>query len=301
MNKAQQTRFDSQYQRHVSALHRQGKAATTIDVYSRAVRRITAYFDQCPDRLTEDQLKDHFTALVKSHSWSTVKSDRNGLQFFYKHVLNKEWTWVDIVKPPRKKVLPDILTLSEVERLINGTRELRYQTFILTAYSMGLRLGEALNLRVGDIDRERMKVHVRQGKGRKDRFVTLPVATLHALRAYWVTHRHPMLLFPAGKTPADRHSAKVPMDRGGLQKSVKVIVKDCGINKPITVHSLRHSYGAHLVEAGVNLRAIQHEMGHECPKTTALYTQLTAVTQQHTDKLINRLVDRLNLALDGEV
>lgn len=301
MNKAQQTRFDSLYQRHVSALQRQGKAATTIDVYSRAVRRITAYFDQCPDRLTEDQLKDHFTALVKSHSWSTVKSDRNGLQFFYKHVLNKEWTWVDIVKPPRKKVLPDILTLREVERLINGTRERRYQTFILTAYSMGLRLGEALNLQVGDIDRERMKVHVRQGKGRKDRFVTLPTATLHALRAYWVTHRHPMLLFPAGKTPADRHSAEVPMDRGGLQKSVKVIVNDCGINKPITVHSLRHSYGAHLMEAGVNLRAIQHEMGHECPKTTALYTQLTEVTQQNTDKLINTLVDRMNLSLDGEV
>lgn len=173
MNKAQQTRFNSLYQRHVSALQRQGKAATTIDVYCRAVRRITEYFDQCPDRLTEDQLKDYFTALVKSHSWSTVKSDRNGLQFFYKHVLNKEWTWVDIVKPPQKKVLPDILTLREVERVINGTRELRYQTFILTAYSMGLRLGEALNLRVGDIDRERMKVHVRQGKGRKDRFLLL--------------------------------------------------------------------------------------------------------------------------------
>ncbi len=300
MNKAQQTKFNALYQRHVSALQRQGKAATTIDVYSRAVRRITEFFDQCPDRLTEDQLKDYFTALVKSHSWSTVKVDRNGLQFFYKHVLNKTWTWVDIVKPPTKKVLPDILTLREVERLINGARELRYQTFILTAYSMGLRLGEALNLRVGDIDRESAKVHIRQGKGRKDRFVTLPNATLHALRAYWVTHRHPMLLFPGGKTSVERRVAKSPMDRGGLQKSVKVIVSDCGIHKPITIHSLRHSYGAHLVEAGVNLRAIQHEMGHECPKTTALYTQLTGVTQQNTHTLINKLVNRLNLSLDGE-
>ncbi len=301
MNKAQLKRYQSLYQQHVSALQRQGKAATTIDVYSRAVRRITEYFDQCPDRLSIDQLKDYFTALVKSHSWSTVKSDRNGLQFFYKHVLNKQWIWVDIVKPPTKKVLPDILTLREVERLINGTRELRYQTFILTAYSMGLRLGETLNLQVGDIDQERMKVHVRQGKGRKDRFVTLPMATLHALRAYWVTHRNPSLLFPSGKTPKDRHSARAPMDRGGLQKSIRVIVRDCGIHKAITVHSLRHSYGAHLVEAGVNLRAIQHEMGHECPKTTAIYTQLTEVTQQNTGKLINRMVDRLNLSLDGEV
>jgi integrase/recombinase XerD len=301
MNKAQQKRYQSLYQQHVSALQRQGKAATTIDVYSRAVRRITEYFDQCPDRLTIDQLKDYFTALVKSHSWSTVRVDRNGLQFFYKYVLNREWAWVDIVKPPIKIVLPDILTLREVERLINGTRELRYQTFILAAYSMGLRLGETLNLKVGDIDQDRMKVHVRQGKGRKDRFVTLPMTTLLALRVYWTTHRNARLLFPNGKTSKDRHSAKTPMDRGGMQKSMRVIVRDCGIKKAITVHSLRHSYGAHLVEAGVNLRAIQHEMGHESPKTTALYTQLTEVTQQNTGKLINRLVDRMNLSLDGEV
>jgi len=91
------------------------------------------------------------------------------------------------------------------------------------------------------------------------------------------------------------------MDRGGLQKSFQVIVKDCGIRKRISIHSLRHCYGAHLVEAGLNLRAIQHEMGHESPKTTALYTQLTDVAQQHSDKLINALVNRLHLPLDGEV
>lgn len=301
MNKAQQTKFNSLYQCHVSALQRQGKADRTIDAYSRAVRRITEYFDQSPDRVTEDQLKDYFTALVKSHSWSTVKVDRNGIHFFFKYVLNKEWTWVDIVKPPKKTVLPDILTLREVERLINGTRELRYQTFILTAYSMGLRLGEVLTLRITDIDSERMKVHVRQGKGRKDRFVTLPEVTLQALRRYWASHRHPALLFPAGQSPELRSSATVHMDRGGLQKSLKVIVSDCGINKAITVHSLRHSYGAHLVEAGVNLRAIQHEMGHESPETTALYTQLTDVTQLDVNKRINKLVNRLNLTLDGEV
>ena len=91
MNKTQQNKFNSLYQKHVSALQRQGKADSTIDVYSRAVRRITEFYDLCPDRLTIDQLKDYFTALIKSHSWSTVKVDRNGLQFFYKHVLNKDW------------------------------------------------------------------------------------------------------------------------------------------------------------------------------------------------------------------
>lgn len=301
MNTAQKKKFNLLYQQHVNALHRQGKADTTIDSYSRAIRRITEFYDQCPDRLGQEQIKGYFDSLIKSHSWSTVKVDRNGLQFFYKHILNKEWVWIDIVKPPQKKVLPDILTIYEIQRVINGTRELRYQTFILTVYSMGLRLGEALNLQVGDIDKERMKVHIRQGKGKKDRFVTMPRASLMALRKYWATHRNPNLLFPAGKTPEKRCSAKVIMDRGGVQRSFKIIVKDCGIHKPVTVHNLRHCYGAHLVEAGLNLRAIQHEMGHECPKTTALYTQLTDVTHENSDKLINKLVNRLHLNLDGEV
>lgn len=301
MNKAQQLKFDSLYQQHISALHRQGKAASTIDVYGRAVRRIAGFYDFCPDRLTPEHLKEYFSALVQSHSWSTVKVDRNGLQFFYKHILNKNWTWVDIVKPPQKKVLPDILTRTEIERLINSTRELRYQTFILTAYSMGLRLGEVLGLQPGDIDSARMKVHVRQGKGRKDRFVTLPNACLLALRKYWVTHRNPDWIFPAGKHPEARHSADRCMDRGGLQNAFKAIVNSCGIRKAITPHSLRHCYGAHLMEAGLNLRAIQQEMGHECPKTTALYTQLTDTVNQHTDSLINQLMDGLQLTLDGEV
>ena len=98
-------------------------------------------------------------------------------------MLNKQWVWVDIVKPPKTRVLPDILSVKEVERVINGTRELRYQTFILVAYSMGLRLGEVLNLKIGDIDSDRMKVHVRLGKGKKDRFLLLQNRhTLHPCR-----------------------------------------------------------------------------------------------------------------------
>ena len=295
MNKVQQKKFDLLYQKHLNALRRQGKAERTIESYARAVRRISEFFDRCPDRLNEDQLKTYFDALVKSHSWSTVKIDRNGLQFFYQHVINKKWVWVDIVKPPKKKVLPDILSINEVERMINSARELRYQTFILTIYSMGLRLGEALQLKVGDIDGERMKVHVRLGKGKKDRLVVLPAATLAALRRYWLTHRNPSLIFPAGRTQAMRQAATVTMDRGGVQKSIKAILKTCHIHKSISTHSFRHCYGAHLVEAGLNLRAIQHEMGHECPKTTALYTQLTQVTHKNTDELINALVDQLQL------
>lgn len=295
MNKAQQKRFDSLYRKHVSALKRQGKAETTIDAYSRAIRRISEFFDSPPDVLTQEQLEAYFESLISTHSWSTVKVDRNGLQFFYTHVLKQDWQWVDIVKPPIEKHLPDVLTLKEIERLINGARELRYQTFILCSFSMGLRLGEALSLTVADIDSERMKIHIRQAKGKKDRYVTLPHMALAAMRQYWSTHRHPTWIFPRGRTSQERHSATAIMDRGGLQKSFKAIVNDVGIKKDITIHTLRHCYGTLLTDMGVSLRAIQHEMGHECPKTTALYTQLSSYTQKDTDKRINGLLARLRV------
>ena len=293
MNKAQQRRFQSLYQQHLNALQRQGKSKSTIDIYARAVRRITDRFNKCPDKLTLDQIKTHFCELVQSHSWSTVKVDRNGLQFFYKHVLGKKWQWVDIVKPPVVKSLPDILSPCELARILSATREPRFYTFIFTTYSMGLRLGETLNLSVKDIDTARSRVHIRQGKGRKDRFVCLPHRTVILLRQYWSLHRNPRWLFPAGKTPSQQQAAKQPMDRGGLQRSFKAIVRSCQIHKHVTIHTLRHCYGTHLVEAGLNLRAIQHQMGHECPKTTALYTQLTESVQQNTAQIINALVETL--------
>jgi site-specific recombinase XerD len=295
MTKSQKARFDVLYLKHVSALKRQGKAESTIDVYARAVRRVAERFDCCPDNLTEAQLEAHFDALVESHSWSTVKIDRNGLQFFYEHVLKRDWRWIKIVKPPQVRRLPDILTLKEIERLINGTRELRYQTFILVAFSMGLRLGEVLQLQIGDIDKERMKIHVRCGKGAKDRFVTLPQLALQAMRRYWKTHRHARLIFPNGRTHEARRVATAMMDRGGIQKAIQAIAQSGGIRKHVTPHTLRHCYGALSLEAGVNLRAIQHEMGHERPNTTALYTQLTDTTQEDTNQLINDMLAPLQL------
>ena len=301
MNKHQNAHFDNLYQQHVNALTRQGKSKVTIDSYARAVRRISTFFDRCPDQLSQDDLKDYFTSLIKTHSWSTVKIDRNGLQFFYKHVLSKEWIWVDIVKPPTIKSLPDIMSPEEISSMINATREARYQTFILTTYSMGLRLGETLNLKIGDIDAAYPRVHIRRGKGHRDRYVTLPSMTLMALRKYWSTHRNPALIFPAGKDRKARALATAPMDRGGLQKSFKAIAKSCGIYKHVHIHTLRHCYGAHLVELGLHLRALQEELGHVSPKTTALYTQVTQPTMQNTLDLINAMVNRLTISLDGEV
>ena len=181
MDRSEQKRFEKLYQKHLTTLKLQGKSKSTIDLYRRPRRRLADVFDRCPDKLKPDDLKTYFAALVESHSWSTVKTDQNGLQFFWKHVLGKPRKFVDIIKPPTVntvKRLPVILAPEEIERLLNATRKLRYYTILLTLYSMGLRLAEGLNLTISDIDAQRMRVHLRNCKGGKDRSVDLPLHTL---------------------------------------------------------------------------------------------------------------------------
>jgi integrase len=232
MEQFEKERFYELYQRHLRLLKLQGKAQKTIDAYSRAVRRIRDYFDCCPDLLTLEQRETYFSNLVESHSWSTVKIDRNGLQFFWKHVLKRDWQWINIIKAPKVHSLPDILTVSEIEQLIGATRKLRYRVFLLTTYSMGLRLGETLSLQVGDIDGQRKQIHIRRGKGHKDRFVPLPDLTYQALRVLWYKHRNPCWLFPNAVGSTERiRRATTHMDRGGAQAAMKAVVTQCGIKK----------------------------------------------------------------------
>lgn len=232
MTPVEVNRFDDLYHRHLRLLTLQGKSQKTIDAYSRSVRRVSEYFDCCPDQLSVEQLENYFGRLVETHSWSTVKIDRNGLQFFWQHVLQRNWDWVKIIKPPKIKTIPDILTPAEVEQLIGKTRKLRYRVFLLTTYSLGLRLEETLSLQVGDIDAGRKKVHVRRGKGHKDRLIPLPDLTLQGLRELWRRHRHPTLLFPnANGSPETIRKATTHMDRGGAQQAMKVVVAECGIKK----------------------------------------------------------------------
>jgi len=158
--------------------------------------------------------------------------DRNGLQFFWKHVLKLDWQWLNIIKPPKIHTIPDILTPVEIEQLIGKTRKLRYRVFLLTTYSMGLRLEEALSLQVADIDTGYKQVHIRRGKGHKDRLVPLPDLTLLGLRALWSKHRHPNLIFPNAKGSLETiQQATTHMDRGGTQKAMKIVVTECGIKK----------------------------------------------------------------------
>lgn len=232
MTPAEVNRFNTLYQRHLRLLKLQGKSQKTIDAYARAVRRVSEHFDCCPDQLTPEQLEVYFGNLVDTHSWSTVKIDRNGLQFFWRHVLKRDWQWVNIIKPPKIHTIPDILTPAEVEQLIGKTRKLRYRVFLLTTYSMGLRLEEALSLQVGDIDAGRKRVHIRRGNGHKDRLVPLPDLTYQALRELWKKHRHPNLIFPNSNSSLKTiQQATTHMDRGGAQKVMKIVVAECGIKK----------------------------------------------------------------------
>lgn len=290
MNLKQQAHFDLLYQQHLSNLTLQGKRPATIDAYSRALRRISAYFDCPPDTLTTQDLKRYFEALIRSHSWSTVKLDRNGLQFFYRYTIEKQWEWLNIVKPPQVKRLPDILTPSQISLLLNNTHQYRYQVFFFTLYSMGLRLGEGLGLTVHDIDSTGMQVHIRDGKGGKDRLIPLPTQALNTLRSYWKTHRHPILIFPG--LGNGRNS---PMDRGGIQKALKQVLRDCRINKHISPHSLRHCFATHLLEQGLDLRSLQHLLGHASLNTTARYTQLTPLKQKDTIAALNLLSSKLEI------
>ena len=299
MNQHESETFDKLYKSHIKHLELQGKSDATIDLYSRAVRRIALYFNRSPHNLTQDELKSYFSSLIKTYSWSTIRVDRCGLQFFWEYVLNKDWDWVKIVKPPVFKQLPDVLNVKETELLLNSLKRLRYKVFFFTLYSMGLRLGEALQLEVSDIDNQRMLVHIRNAKGNKDRFVPLPLATLKALRGFWKTHKNPQLLFPNQIGSAETiQKATTPMDRGGVQEALQMAIRDCGIKKRIHVHSLRHTFATHLFEAGVHLRLIQDILGHASPQTTALYTKLTEPSIQNRAKAINDLMAKINIAFE---
>lgn len=224
--------FESRYEAHLKHLKLKGLQPKTIDAYSRTIRRVGDYFDYEIDDLSYDQLTDYFTSLIGTHSWSTVKLDLYGLQFYYKHVLQKPWIAPGIIKPPKVKRLPDIVTAAEIDHILQSTRVLSYRVFFFTLYSLGLRLGEGLRLQVGDLDAAHQRVHIRNAKGNKDRFVPLPENTLKVLRRFWCVHRHPTLLFPNRQTGLKGASlAQSPLDRGGVQMAMRQVMASCGIKK----------------------------------------------------------------------
>ena len=295
MDLNEQERFESLHLQHLQRLKLMGMRPGTVQSYSLAVRRVTEFFDRCPDNLTKDDLIQYFSHLIDHYSWSTVRIDRNGLEFFYKHILHRKWEWLDIVKPPKVRRIPTVIPPEQVAQIISTTREQRYQVLFLTLYTLGLRINEGTHLAVYDIDSHAMRVHIRNAKGGKDRLVPLPGRTLHALRAYWCTHRNPTLIFPN-----KRKNSPEPMLSQSAQKAMQEVLKETNINKRVTPHTLRHCYATHLLEQGMDLHSLQLLLGHASLNTTGRYTQITGIKQQDTAAAVNQLANRLLLRWEVE-
>lgn len=231
---------------------------------------------------------------VKHYARPTTTIAICGIRFFFERTLEKEWTTFNLVRPAPEKKLPVILSLAEVRQILSLIRLPRYRVCLTTIYSCGLRLQEGTHLQVADIDSARMILHVRHGKGAKDRYVPLPARTLELLRQYWRQHRHPVLLFPAeGRDHIDLARATEPMSKRSVQDAFHAALKESGNHKRASVHTLRHSWATHLLEAGVSLRLIQEWLGHSSPATTSVYTHLTVKAEQLGAAAINQLMSDL--------
>jgi integrase/recombinase XerD len=283
-------------QRMVEDMQLRGLSEKTQESYVRAVRQLAEHYGKSPDRISEEELRQYFLYLKngKRASPSAVTIALCGIKFFYEQTLKRKWATFDLVRPRREKKLPVVLSVAEVHRILGCLRRPRYRVCLSTIYSCGLRLQEGVHLQVRDIDSDRMVVHVRKGKGAKDRYVPLPMPTLKMLRQHWSTHRHPRWLFPASvRTNLPPSAATKPIHVSSVQKAFKAALQESGVQKPATVHTLRHSYATHLLEAGVNLRIIQAYLGHSSPKTTALYTHLTRKAEDLATEAINQVMGDL--------
>jgi site-specific recombinase XerD len=262
----------------VEDMQLRGLSEKTQEAYVGAVRQLAGHYGKSPQHIGDEELRQYFLHLtnVKQLTPSTIRVALYGIKFLFQHTLRKEWPTLDLVRPRREKKLPVVLSVVEVHRILRIIRRPRYRACLSTIYACGLRLREGVHLQVRDIDGDRMMVHVRHGKGAKDRYVPLPVPALEMLRRYWRTHRHPEWLFPAPtKSGVPLSTAAKPMSVSGVQRAFKAALQESGIQKQASVHTLRHSYATHLLEAGVNLRVIQAYLGHSSPQTTAIYTHLT--------------------------
>lgn len=296
MKTSHHSKFNAYYELHCKHLKLKGLQPKTIEAYSRAIRRIGAYFDYRLDDLTQNLLLDYFHQLKQTSSWSTVKLDLYGLKFFYLHVLQKNWTDIPVIKSPRVKRIPDIITIEQACQIFSATRKVSYRVLFFTLYSMGLRLGEGLRLQTGDIDAVRHRVHIRDAKGNKDRLVPLPTNTLNVLRRFWKVHRHSLFIFPSRKRGLrNAHLTDIHLDRNGAQTAMKKVVAELRFNKNISCHTLRHSYATHLLEAGVDILELQNILGHANLLTTSKYTHLTSHTTQTATIYINTLMDKFNI------
>ena len=279
------------YERSIRALQIAGMSDRTQQCYTRSVRQLVDFYGKTPDQITELELEDYFLHRrnVDKSSCATLRIAYSVIKFFFIHVLQRQWHIFSYLNAKRERRLPCILSKEEVFLILNHVTTFHNYAFLSTVYACGLRISEALNLQVSDINSQRMMIHVHRGKGAKDRYVPLPQETLKLLRRYWVTHRNPQLLFPAlGRGHNQGPTTHIPMAIDSVQGAFRRATFSADIKKRhVSVHTLRHCYATHLLEAGVNPRIIQRYMGHGQLETTMLYFHRTQKGTEDAYKIIN--------------
>lgn len=278
----------------VEDMQLRGYAERTQSSYARAVRQLENYWHSPAEEIKEQQVREYFLYCKNEAGWSaaTMRIAYSGIKFFYTRTLPMEWETIRLLKIKRLSTPPTVLSIDEVRLILQTARKPQIRAFLTTVYSCGLRLSEALNLEVSDIDAERMTVRVRDGKGAKERYVPLPASTLAVLRDYWTTHRNRRLIFPAlGRRHDQGPTAGKPMAMSSVQGALRRILKQLPkIRKHATIHTLRHSYATHLIEAGVNLRIVQQYLGHASLVNTMIYLHVTDFGNDDASGRINRLM-----------
>jgi site-specific recombinase XerD len=256
----------------------------TVDIYVRCVALFAKHFGRSPDQLGPEQVRayQNFLIQTKKASWSYFNQTVCALRFLYRVSLGRPELVEHIPFPKQERKLPVILSVEELSTFFRAVRNLKHRTFLKTLYATGLRLSEALHLRVEDVDSQRMTIRVRQGKGRRDRYVDLSPALLTTLRTYWEVWRPKTWLF-AGQSP-DR-----PLHPTAIQKAVALARLRAGLTKPIRPHTMRHCFATHLLEAGTDLRTIQVLLGHASLNTSAIYLHVAARATQSRSGAVDLL------------
>lgn len=257
--------------RMVEAMQIRGYSLVTIKTYTACVGNLAVYFDKSPDQITLEEINAfqlHLTS-VRKLSFSGFNQHVVAIRFLIREVLQKDWDIRRIPYQKKPKKLPEVLSFEEIKRLLEATTSLRDRAMLSTAYAAGLRIGEVQRLRLTDIDSKRMAIRVEQGKGRKDRYVMLSNSLLELLREYFKASRPKIWLFA-------RPGTDCPYSISTIQAAFCKARQKAGIQKKVSVHSLRHTFATHLLEAGTDIRRIQVLLGHRCVATTQIYTHIAS-------------------------
>lgn len=260
----------------------------TMKGYLHYVSQFAKHFQQSPDRLGAEEIRQYQLYLLRERklSSSTRNLALSALRFFYKVTLGRPWALEHMGYPRRPKKLPVVLSKPEVSRVFSAVRNLKHRTLLMTLYGTGMRVSEATRLRVEDIDSKRMVIRVRQAKGKKDRYVPLTPTLLSLLRRYWKKYRPTAALFPSQR-------GGCALTKGAITKVCTEARRKAGLSKRVTPHTFRHSFATHLLEAGTDLRTIQVLLGHSSLKTTALYLHVA----ENSIRLKRKAEDLLGIVL----